>query len=260
MAVKLLPPSASATPPSSRSASNDRAVAERGHDRDELGVHGRAVQALVVVLDQDLPVGLDLGHRDVADAELAEVEAGERRAATSRWSASALLEGHRVGVEVHEHEALPDGDGDRPQAERVAVDLVLGDVRRADQAAVEGVRPGVVGALDGALHASRGLVAEPRAAVPADVVEAAQLAVLACAARSRSRRRRPPSRSRRPASRPFAGRRRTSCGRRSARARRRTPRRRGSRGPGRVFIWRGGISRRYMRIGIFRQSRLRCRT
>ena len=154
-----------------------RSAAEGGHDRDQLGVHGRAVQALVVVVDQDLPVGLHLGHGAVADPQRRQVEARQRQR-REVLVCQRLLERHRVGVEVDEQEALPDGDLDRPQAQGVAVDLVLAHVGRADQAAVEGVCPGVVGALDGALQAAGGVVAEPRAAVPADVVEAAQLALL----------------------------------------------------------------------------------
>src|SRR4029079_11308745 len=63
--------------------------------------------------------------------------------------------------------------------ERGTVELVLRDERRPDQRAVVGVRPGVVRALDRALRvAVRLRVADARAAMPADVVEAAELAVL----------------------------------------------------------------------------------
>jgi hypothetical protein len=123
------------------------ALAERGHDRDQFGVRRRAVQALVVVLDQDPPVGLHVVRGHMADAQLVEVEAGERERPVV-LAAQPLLERHRIGIEVHEHEPLPGLDRHRPQAQRVAVDLVLGNIRGADQAAVERVRPGVVRALD----------------------------------------------------------------------------------------------------------------
>ena len=70
-----------------------------------------------------------------------------------------------------------DLERDAPQAELVAVELVLAHVGRADQPTVEGVRPCVVRALDGPLHAAGHLVAEPRAAVAADVVEAAKSSI-----------------------------------------------------------------------------------
>src|SRR4029077_11467448 len=79
-----------------------------------------------------------------------------------------------------EHESLPDVDRDRPEAEGRAVDLVRADERRADQGALVAVAPRVVQALDRALRVAAGLrIAEPRAAMPADVVKAAQLAVAA---------------------------------------------------------------------------------
>jgi hypothetical protein len=136
------------------------AAAEGGHDRDQLGVHRGTVQALVVVVNQDLPVGLHLGHRAVADPQRRQVEARQRQRGEV-LICQRLLERHRIGVEVDEQEALPDRDLDRPQAQAVAVDLVLAHVGRSDQAAFEGVGPGVVGALDGALHAAGVVVAEP---------------------------------------------------------------------------------------------------
>ena len=142
-------------------------------------MHGRAVQALVVVLDEDLPVRRELGDGSMARPQLVHPPAlvlqrfvgllFERLAQVRPWLA-----------EVREDEALPDLHRHRPEAERCPVELVLADERRPDQPAVVGVAPRVVGALDRALRVAVGLgVAEPRAAMPADVVEPAQLAVRA---------------------------------------------------------------------------------
>src|SRR5581483_3237968 len=60
------------------------------------------------------------------------------------------------------------------------IEFVLVDERRPDQAAVVGVAPRVVRTLDRALGvAARFGIAEPRASVAADVVERAELRVLA---------------------------------------------------------------------------------
>src|SRR5262249_16090543 len=99
----------------------------------------------------------------------------------------------RVVGEVHVDEARPRVDGDRPEGERVAVDLVLADHRRADEPPVERVRPGVVRTLDRAAQLTGASVAEARAAVTAHVVEPAQRLVfpadddtaLACDVRDR---------------------------------------------------------------------------
>ena len=142
-------------------------------------MHGRAMQALVVVLDEDLPVRRELGDGSMARPQLVHPPAlvlqrfvglpFEGLAQVRAWLA-----------EVREHEALPYLHRHRPEAERCPVELVLADERRPDQPAVVGVAPRVVGALDRALRVAVGLrVAEPRAAMPADVVEPAQLAVRA---------------------------------------------------------------------------------
>ena len=81
--------------------------------------------------------------------------------------------------EVDEDEPLPDVDVDRPQGGRRAVDLVLLDHRRGHERPVEGVAPRVVGAAQVGAHLALLVVADPGAAVPADVVEGADLLVLA---------------------------------------------------------------------------------
>src|SRR3954471_4888215 len=81
--------------------------------------------------------------------------------------------------EVDEDEPLPDVEVDGPERGRRAVDLVLLDHGSGDQRPVERVAPGVVGAAQVAAHRALLVVADARAAVPADVVEGAELLVLA---------------------------------------------------------------------------------
>src|SRR5207248_5641231 len=85
-----------------------------------------------------------------------------------------------VARQIDEQESLPRRERDGVQR---IVPLVearhLAHVRRADQRAVERVRPGVVGTLDRFGQAAARAVAQPGAAVSAHIVEGAQRAVLA---------------------------------------------------------------------------------
>ena len=88
-----------------------------------------------------------------------------------RSGSKACLERLRPLGQVDEEEPLPAGDGDaveRPVGLVEALDIAGGG--RADQAAVQGVGPGVVGALDGLGEPAGVLLAEPGAPVAADVV------------------------------------------------------------------------------------------
>src|SRR5262249_55966984 len=157
----------------------DEALAEGRRDGDELGMDSRTVEALVVVLDEDLPVGVQLGHGLARGLQLAHLPG-----LVLQGQVTLVLErlaNTLAGLaEVDEGESLPDVDLDGPQRERRAVELVLVDERRPDQVAVVRVRPGVVRALDRPLRVPVRLgIADARAAVTAHVVEAAQLAVLA---------------------------------------------------------------------------------
>ncbi len=139
----------------------------------------RAVQAFVVVLDDDLPVGSDVIGDPSTEAQLTHsvpVEIGDRLVAV----AQPLVERPWLVGQAHEQETrvLPHPDAVQRVVRALEL-LVLVDVRRGEQAAVEVVRPCVVRALERlAEMAARGLVVEQlRAAVGAHVVEGAQLAV-----------------------------------------------------------------------------------
>ena len=67
--------------------------------------------------------------------------------------------------------------GHAPQRQRVTVDLVGAEMRRADQSAIECVRPGVIRAGDAGLRARPALLAQPRAAMAADIGVRVQVAL-----------------------------------------------------------------------------------
>ena len=157
---------------------------ERRRDRERVGVRvdvdhlaeagmgGRAVVALEVVLERDLPVRVDRPPRGGSgSASVVEVEAAARD--DRRQLAERLRERRRVGIGVDEEERAPgvDRDGEQREVGRVEARLALRAGRLA-QRAVELVRPRVVRALQrlAAAAAARDRVR----AVAADVDEAAQ--------------------------------------------------------------------------------------
>jgi hypothetical protein len=137
------------------------------------------VQALVVVLEHDLPVGLDVDRRDVADPELRQPDPGQPQHVVLLVCQRFEQRSGLLAREVHEDEALPHVDVHGPQRRARPVDLVALDHRRGHERAVEGVAPRVVRTTQVAAHLAALPVAELRAAVPADVVEAAERVVLA---------------------------------------------------------------------------------
>ena len=88
--------------------------------------------------------------------------------------AELLVEGRGIGREVDEEVAVPRRG--RGGVQRVVAPIEvrhLVHVRRGEEAPVEAVRPGMVRALDAVDERAVGGGAEPRAAVPAEVVEGA---------------------------------------------------------------------------------------
>src|SRR6266536_13496 len=150
------------------------AVGMNVHGVAEPGVRRRAVVALEEVLDDDLPVRVRVELDPRVEDELREVEvAREDRGQLSE----VLVEWHGLRIRVDEEERAP-GSGARGQKRPlvlVEAGLAVGARRRA-QRSVEGVRPGVVAALDRLAPAAA--VDEHRAAMPADVQECLQLALL----------------------------------------------------------------------------------
>ena len=139
-------------------------------------VGDRAVVALEVVLDADLPVRRECPRRAAAERERAEVDAALRD--ERRHLAEHVGKRRRVRVGVHEHERPPgvDGGGQEPELRGVEPRLAVA-ARDLPQRAVEVVRPRVVGALQRRAAARAG--EHGMAAVAADVHERAQHAVVA---------------------------------------------------------------------------------
>ena len=139
------------------------------------------MEALVVVLDDDLPVGRDLVAQPDADAQLVDAVAVEDRDALGPLLERRHERLGRVG-EVDEHEPGVRPDRDLVERVRLALELlVLVDVGRPDEPPVEVERPGVVRALEGLADMTAqlaGLVEQLGPAVGAHVVERAWLAAL----------------------------------------------------------------------------------
>ena len=136
----------------------------------------RAVVALEVVLDPDLPVHRVHAPVDaLTKAQPVEIDAGIRQGGGQ--PAEHVRRADHLRVRVHEDERSPDIDLNRQQRILVEVEprLAVGPGRRS-QAPVETVRPGVVGTLE-RLAAPLALCHE-MAPVPADVHESAQISVL----------------------------------------------------------------------------------
>ena len=129
----------------------------------QLGVNARAVVALREVLEEELPVGAHVVLDAAEGPQLGEPPRGELP--------GEAREGGREGGWLRR---LPRGEGHAVERELRGVEpRRVAHVRRAEQAAVEGVGPAVVRALDRAAQPARRRLAEARPAVPAHVEERA---------------------------------------------------------------------------------------
>ncbi len=134
------------------------------------------MQALVVVVDHDLPVRLDVVDDRVRDAQLLEVPVA---AVVGRVALRAPIE-ERAEVlrflrRAHEDETVPHVHRDRVQRVAGAIEALAGlHVRGADERPRRVEGPRVVRALDHTrLRVARTRVAQPRPAMRADVEEPA---------------------------------------------------------------------------------------
>jgi len=90
-----------------------------------------------------------------------------------------LVDGRRSGLKRHEEEPAPVLQGDREQPELFRIQpRIFVPVRHAHQPPVAGIAPGVIGASHH-LGATAGAIDQPRAAVATDVMEGADLPVVA---------------------------------------------------------------------------------
>ena len=135
----------------------------------------RAMEAFRVVLEQELPVGLDVVLDPPPRAERVEPEARE----PVEERGVRVLEGLGLLSEMDEQEAAPRG-GRRPvqRIVRAVEPFDLVHVGRAQQTSVERVGPRVVRALDRAAQPPPLLFAESRPAMAAHVVMGARDSIL----------------------------------------------------------------------------------
>src|SRR5207253_6975034 len=130
----------------------------------------RAMETLVVVLDDQLPVGGDVIDDAMAAPEGAHFPGCEAIGKIAELGSKR----RRIRGQVEKDVAIPGVSGDAVQ--RIVLETESGDivhVRRADQPAVEIVGPRVVRTLDAARERPFRTGAEPCAAMAADVVERA---------------------------------------------------------------------------------------
>src|SRR4029079_16084242 len=135
----------------------------------------RAVVALAVVLDRDLPVRLELVDMRRTEPEISravavddDVEVAEMR---------RQIRG--VAARVEEQPTVPLGEPRLDQRELALVERVHVEARGRAQVAAEAVDPRVVGTPDAALRPAFAHGEQLVAAVPADVVERTERAVVA---------------------------------------------------------------------------------
>ncbi len=130
-------------------AAGDPVAVPGDHSGGEGRVHVRAVVALVVVLDRQLPVGFD--YDGVGVREHSPLSVWCERAELVCHSRHVLIQGLGILVEVHEQEAAQRLDPHRRDAQ-------LADVRaaRPQQPAVAVVGPRVIRARDAVDMARRG--------------------------------------------------------------------------------------------------------
>src|SRR5262249_45214739 len=118
---------------------------EDGHELRELRVHRGAVEALVVVLPEHLPVALDGLAQAMPDGEGSELpclEAAERQV-------EALLKGWRTLAERDENEAAPLGNGQPIEGYLAALEAIALLHRGGlQQLPLQAVAPTVIGADD----------------------------------------------------------------------------------------------------------------
>ena len=119
----------------------------------QLGVDRRAVVALHEVLDDELPVRLDVVDDPATDGQridLVVVEVGHLAEAVDHLLQHGLLEGRRLVGQADPDVAQPFPQVHLLQSVLVPVDVRhLGQIRCGDELSVEIVGPGVVRALEG---------------------------------------------------------------------------------------------------------------
>src|SRR4029079_4280271 len=135
----------------------------------------RAVVALAVVLDRDLPVRLELVDMRRTEPEISRAVDVDDDGEVTEMRRQI----RRVAPRVEKQPTVPLGEPRLDQRELALVERVHVEARRRTQVAAETVDPRVVGTPDAALRPALPDVEKLMAAVPADVVERTERAVVA---------------------------------------------------------------------------------
>src|SRR5450631_1154066 len=134
---------------------------------------GHVISAVEVIIDVDLPVAMYVVAPTVEVVQLADAE----RCNAHHQSAEKLLQGRGLGVEVHEHKALPGFHADGNQSVLRAIQVLHAiELRHALERAVEAVFPAVVRTLQN-LRVTTGLSHNGSSMVAADIIEGTQRTV-----------------------------------------------------------------------------------
>ena len=138
----------------------------------ELGMQHRTVQALVVILDDQLPVGSYVIRAALVKAQLLHAPVGK----FLRQVVELACE--RRGMRIESYEKMPVPDIGAHGVQRIILARQVLHVRRADEFAIEPVSPAVVRTLNASRKFSLGGGADARAPVTAHIVESADRAAV----------------------------------------------------------------------------------
>ena len=139
-------------------------------------VDPRAVQALRIIVDDQLPVGGDVVDDPTPQPELLHSPGSEPVV----QPIELVLERIRLLREIQENVPVPEVH--RDSLERVILHAEIGHavhVRRGDKPTVQVISPGMIGTLNRGGERSRSPLAEPGTSVPADVMKRLDLVALA---------------------------------------------------------------------------------
>src|SRR5580700_5134457 len=135
---------------------------------------GNVITTVEVVIDEDLPVAMNIVGSAIEVVQFADAE----RCKSLDKTAEKIGERHGVVVEVHEDEALPGFDSNGYQAILCAVEILhTFKLGHAFQGTVEAVVPAVIGTMQERSLAA-GFGHDRSGVVAANIVESAQSAVV----------------------------------------------------------------------------------
>src|SRR5439155_20366687 len=138
----------------------------------ELGMQHGTVEELVVILDDQLPVGLHVIPAALIEGRLLHAPVGEL------LRQIVELAGERCGSRIESHEKMPVPDVGGHGVQGILLARQVFHVGRADQFASEPVSPAMVRTLNASRKFAFGGGTDARASVAAHIVESANLAAI----------------------------------------------------------------------------------